>query len=64
MEEIEKIQYLISFLMIIVDRNNGKLEIRNLSEYAGKNMHVVFDPDFDNDMVTLRTVTVDGRKTH
>lgn len=50
----EQITYMLSFLMIIVDRAGGEIIIENLSEYAGGNLALNLKLDQENDRAIIK----------
>lgn len=55
MNENRRIRYLLSFLMVLVHRNGGKLEIEKLSDYGGRLINLGMEMQPDNDSVVLTT---------
>jgi hypothetical protein len=59
MSEDGAIKYLLSFLMLLVVRSGGSLNINNLSELKGKTLDMGYKLDIKEDCVT---VMVEERK--
>lgn len=55
MKDISQINYLLSFLAILVDRAGGKLVIENLSHYADSNLQLGMNLDAEKDQVIFTT---------
>lgn len=52
-QQQSQIGYLLSFLLILVERAGGKLVVENLSEFAGSNLYLSMDLDVENDRVAI-----------
>jgi hypothetical protein len=51
----ERTMFLLSFLMILIERNGGTLTIENLSKYRGKNFRLTMDLQPGANRVVLTT---------
>jgi hypothetical protein len=59
--ENEGKDYLLTFLMILVDRAGGRLEVDGLGDYAGRLFEIEMDIRTENDTVVLTTRESKGR---
>lgn len=55
-----KVNYMLSFLMILVDRNGGTLKIENLKEYNDKHFDLGMKLDEDSVVLTAKKVPRPG----
>lgn len=62
MKDLSQINYLLSFLAILVDRAGGKMVVENLSHYAESNLQLGMNLDFENDRVILTTTKKEEKK--
>lgn len=51
----DKIECLLTFLMILVHRNGGRMEIEKLSDYLGRQLQLKMKLEPKNDKVILTT---------
>lgn len=62
MNDMGQINYLLSFLAILVDRAGGQLVIENLSQYASSNLQLGMKLESENDRVILTTTKKEEKR--